>query len=113
MAEDDWIEELPASITVCDTSGVILEMNARAAQAYARFGGKKLIGTNMSDCHPEAARGKLKELMDARRTNVYTIERNGVRKLVYQAPWRKDGQYAGYVEISMELPGDMPHFVRS
>ena len=112
MASPDWAEELPASITVSDAAGTIVEMNARAAQAYARFGGKKLVGTNMLDCHPEPARTKLKQLMESRRANVYTTERNGAKRLVFQAPWLKEGQYAGYVEIVIDLPQDMPHFVR-
>ena len=35
-----------------------------------------------------------------------------VRKLIYQAPWYRDGVHAGLVELSLELPADMPHFVR-
>jgi hypothetical protein len=50
--------------------------------------------------------------MDNRITNVYTIEKAGVKKLVYQAPWYKDGRYSGVVEISFEVPFELPHFVR-
>ena len=44
--------------------------------------------------------------------NAYTIEKNGVKKLVYQSPWFENGEFAGYIELSMELPAEMPHFVR-
>jgi hypothetical protein len=44
--------------------------------------------------------------------NVYTIEKDGVKKLIYQAPWYREGEYAGFVEISLEIPAEMPHFVR-
>jgi len=46
------------------------------------------------------------------RVNAYTIEKRGVRKLIYQAPWYEDGQYLGFVELSLELPTPLPHFVR-
>ncbi len=51
-------------------------------------------------------------MMDEKRTNVYTIQKNGKKKLVYQAPWYKDGAYAGFVELSFEIPWDLPHFNR-
>ena len=50
--------------------------------------------------------------METQQTNVYTIEKNGVRKLIYQAPWFQDGGYAGLVELALEIPAVMPHFVR-
>ena len=112
MNEHAWVEEFPADISVCDAQGIILEMNARSAAGFEQGGGKKLIGTNLLDCHPEPARTKLRKLMEARQSNAYTTERNGVKRLVYQAPWQKNGQYAGYVEIVIKLPEKMPHFVR-
>ena len=45
-------------------------------------------------------------------SNAYTISKNGVRKMIYQTPWRRDGQIAGMVEISMVIPEEMPHYVR-
>jgi hypothetical protein len=50
--------------------------------------------------------------MAERRTNVYTIQKNGKKKLIYQAPWFRDGAYAGFVELSLEIPEAMPHFNR-
>jgi hypothetical protein len=29
---------------------------------------------------------------DEQKSNVYTIEKNGARKLVYQTPWYKNGE---------------------
>ena len=46
-------------------------------------------------------------------TNVYTIEKNGVRKMIYQTPWRVDGVVGGLAEISMEIPAEMPHYIRN
>jgi transcriptional regulator with PAS, ATPase and Fis domain len=110
--ENAWIKEFPAAVTVCDPDGIILEMNDKAVITFAKDGGLALIGKNMLDCHPDPARGKLERLMDSRQVNVYTIEKNGVKKLIYQSPWQLNGKYAGFVEISLEIPFEMPHFVR-
>lgn len=112
MSEHAWVEEFPGAVTVCDTKGRIIEMNGRSREVFSADGGAKLIGTNVLDCHPEPSRSKLKGMMDARRTNVYTIQKGGKKKLIYQAPWYKDGAYAGFVELSLEIPSDMPHFNR-
>ena len=72
-----------------------------------------LIGSNVLDCHPEPARSELLDLMQEQKRNIYTIEKNGIKKLIYQSPWYHEGQYAGFVEISIEIPLELPHFVRT
>jgi transcriptional regulator with PAS, ATPase and Fis domain len=107
-----WFDGFPGAILVCDTQGIILEMNERAIEEHRADGGRALIGRNVLDCHPEPSRTKLQHLMATQQANAYTIEKRGVWKMVYQAPWRKDGQYAGFVELVFEIPPKMPHFVR-
>jgi hypothetical protein len=70
------------------------------------------VGTNLLDCHPEPSRTKLHEMLASGKGNAYTIEKGGVRKLVYQSPWHEDGQYRGLVEIVLALPDSLPHLVR-
>jgi transcriptional regulator with PAS, ATPase and Fis domain len=113
MPDPTWIKEFPAAITVCDVEGIILEMNDKAAKTFESDGGYRLIGSNMLDCHPDPARKKAERQLAARIKNVYTIEKNGIKKLIYQSPWYKEGEYAGFVEISLEIPLEMPHFIRS
>lgn len=108
-----WFDEFPGSITVCDPYGFIVYLNAKAAVTYAADGGFQLIGTNLLDCHPAPDRAKLQQLMDSRQKNVYTIEKNGVNKMIYQSPWFEGTQYRGFVELSLEIPLDLPHFIRS
>jgi hypothetical protein len=112
MADFNWDSEFPNSVTVCDLHGIILEMNEMAAATYAEFGGKKLIGKNLLDCHSELSREKLLRLLESGERNVYTIEKNGIRKLIYQAPWYHNNQRCGMVEQVLEIPIDLPHFVR-
>lgn len=113
MPEGAWVKELKAAITVCDRDGVALEMNDRAAETHAKDGGRALIGKSILECHPERARELFEDLLRTERLNVYTIEKDGVKKLIYQAPWYRDGAFAGIVELSLPIPWDLPHFVRS
>ncbi len=43
---------------------------------------------------------------------MYTIEKRGQKKLIYQSPWYQNGQYRGFIELSLELPAETPHFIR-
>jgi len=113
MRDDSWTREFPGSIVVCDAAGVVLEMNDRAIEAFASQGGKELVGRDLADCHPEPSRSKFKELLERPRVNVYTIEKNGTHRLVCQTPWYANGQYAGLVELVLEISATLPHFVRS
>jgi len=112
MSIPAWIQSFPGAITVCDVNGTIVEMNDQAAQVFASSGGHSLIGTDLFACHSEASRQKLRGMMDGQTPNVYTIEKNGQKKLIYQAPWYEDGQFAGFIELSVVIPTEMPHFIR-
>ena len=112
MGAHQWVQEFSGAITVCNPEGIILEMNDQAAKIFQKRGGKQLLGSNLFDCHPEPARSKLKQLMEQRQMNTYTIEKKGIRYLVHQTPWYVHGQYHGFVEIVIELPASVQHFVR-
>jgi len=45
--QPNWFDELPVGITVCDTQGIIISMNARAALIFKKSGERELIGKNM------------------------------------------------------------------
>jgi len=116
MTDYPWIQEFPGALTVCDTQGVVLEMNEKAIEVN----GNK-IGANLLEdggCHPEPARTKLAHLMETHQPNVYTIEkfdekkRKQVKKLIFQSPWYRDGKYSGFVELSLEIPFEMAHALR-
>jgi len=113
MIPQEWLEELPCAVTVCDSAYRVLYLNARSAEVNASDGGKALIGRNLMDCHPPEAQEKLRKVMASGRPNIYTVEKKGVRKMVYQAPWKRGGKLGGLVEVTFELPSEVPHFVRS
>jgi transcriptional regulator with PAS, ATPase and Fis domain len=108
-----WFETVPAAITVCDKRYAILYMNARSAEVNKEAGGKSLIGENLLDCHNPESQRKLREIMATGKPNVYTVEKKGVKKMVYQCPWRKNGKLAGLVEIYFVLPRNLPNRVRT
>ena len=112
MKRPNWTDEFPGAVIVCDAQGVILYLNQRAIKTYDKYGGKKLIGRSLMDCHPAPARTKLKTLLKKKASNAYTIEKNGVKKLIYQSPWYEKGRFKGLVELSLEIPFEMPHFIR-
>ena len=112
MELNAWVNEFQGAVTLCDPQGIILEMNDKSAKTFEADGGRNLIGTNLFECHSAASRAKLAALIQEERTNVYSIEKKGVKKLIYQSPVYDNGVYAGFVEISLEIPFEIPHFVR-
>lgn len=112
MEKSAWMKGFPGAITVCDKEGIIIYMNDRSLKAFSDEGGERLLGTNLLECHPEPAKSKLIEMLKNPVVNSYTIEKKGIKKLIYQTPWYEDGTYMGFVELSLEIPFEMPHFVR-
>ena len=83
-----WVDKFGAAITVMDTEGNILDMNDAAMQALS--GGRNMIGENLMKCHQQASIDKMHDMMKNDHPNVYTIEKNGRKKMIYQAPWYKE-----------------------
>ncbi len=107
-----WIEEFPAAITVTDAEGTILAMNRRSCETFAAEGGAALMGSSILACHPEPARSKLTALFKRRSPNSYTIRKGGRKKVIHQIPWYRDGAFAGFVEVTIPIPDELPHFDR-
>lgn len=110
MSNMNWAEQMNCAVTVCDKEGVIIFMNEKARITFAKHG--DMIGKNLMPCHSDRSKAIIKELIETGRSNSYTIHKNGVKKMIYQTPWRVEGEVAGLVEISMEIPEDMPHYER-
>jgi len=112
MNDINWTAGLCVAITVSDTSGKIVYMNDKSASTFSKYGGRDLEGSNLKDCHLPASWEKILNILNSGKSNCYTIEKEGVKKLIYQTPWYDDGRIAGLVELSMEIPFTMEHFVR-
>ncbi len=109
----DWVKEIPFAVTVCDKDGIILSMNDKACKTFGEYGGAALIGTSLYDCHQPRSIAMIKEMLATGNNNAYTIEKKGEKKMIIQQPWFQNGEIAGIVEISIVLPAEMPHYVRS
>lgn len=103
-----WARELDCAITVCDCQGVILYQNERSHEVNG-----PMEGQSMLPCHNERSRGIIDRLIREGGKNVYTISKKSLRKLIYQTVWRKEGVIGGLVEFSLEIPEQMPHYIRS
>lgn len=103
-----WSDTLKTcAITVADLDGVILYQNPRSREVNGDMRGRSMI-----PCHSERSRAIISRLMSEGSNNVYTIQKGELRKLIYQTPWYESGEVAGLVEFSLEIPEDMPHYVR-
>jgi transcriptional regulator with PAS, ATPase and Fis domain len=108
----DFIDKLDAAVTVTDENDIIIYMNDRAKATFEKSGGGSLIGKSLADCHSEASREKIREIKRTGKNNIYTIEKNGRKKLIFQTPRMSEGKCLGLVELSVEIPFEMPHFIR-
>ena len=113
MKDINWAEELQVAITVSDREGRILYMNGKSAATFAKQGGKSLEGSDLRDCHKPESWQKIMQILETGKANCYTIEKNGVKKMIWQAPWQKNGTVEGLVEFSIEIPFTMDHFIRT
>jgi len=110
----DWIQDFSAAVVLCDTKGVITYLNDQAVAMYERFGGRALLGKSVFDCHEQqASNDKMIEIMRTRTPYAYTTERNGIKRLIYQAPHIVNDEAIGIIELAIVIPFEMPHFVRS
>lgn len=107
------LKEVDFAVTLCSKDGIITYMNNKAVSTFKKDGGLKLLGTNVLDCHPEPSKSQLANMLKTEKKNVYTIEKNGVKKLIYQTPFYENGIYSGFVELSLELPEHMENFIRT
>ena len=103
-----WGDSLKTcAITVADREGVVLYQNERSVAVNGDVRGRSML-----PCHSERSRAIIDRLITNGENNAYTISKRGLRKLIYQAPWYDAGEVAGLVEFSLEIPEDMPHYVR-
>lgn len=108
----DYFEGADIAVTICAKDGTILDMNGKSRRTFLKPGQEEIIGKNVLDCHPEPARSLLGDMLRNPRTNVYTVEKEGLKKLIFQTPWYDGEEYAGFMELSIVLPAEIPNRVR-
>lgn len=104
----DYFDKVAVATTVCDREGNVVYQNQRAIATD-----RDARGANLKECHKPESWQKITEMIASGSSNVYTIEKRGLRKLICQTPWYdEDGAVAGLVEYSIVLPDQMPHKIR-
>lgn len=106
-----WAEDIDGAITVCDTEGKVIYMNTRSRETFNKAG-ETMVGRSMIPCHSESSQAIIHHMLTSGESHCYTITKKGRKKLIFQTPWKENGEVAGLVEFSFVLPDDMPHYDR-
>ncbi len=107
MDDFDWMEAYPHCVTVCDTRGVIIAMNSASRENFKKYGGSRLIGSSLFDCHPESANAIIRTQLAEQTGNSYLTESTDKKRLISQVPWYCNNTFAGLVETIIDLPQDV------
>jgi transcriptional regulator with PAS, ATPase and Fis domain len=110
---DKYFEEIPVAVTITDIEGKIVYMNEKSANVFKKDGGKTLLNSSVYDCHNSISQEKIQQILEENKTNAYTIEKNGIKKMIFQTPWYENNKVSGMIEFSFEIPFEMLHFIRS
>ena len=97
------IDQDRAAVVICNLEHEIIYMNPVAALSYEKWGGEKLIGRNLLDCHNPESVKRIKKVVewfaaDDSHNIVYTFHNEKQNKDVYMVALRENGQLIGYYE---------------
>ena len=112
MEKHAWYKVFPGPITVTDKNGTVIEMNEGSENLYEKDGGYAVLGRNAITCHPSGTQEKVRQIYETQSFNIYSITKDSKKRLVYQAPYFIEGEFSGIVELTLDLPEDIPHFDR-
>ncbi|MBQ1735157.1 MAG: PAS domain-containing protein [Lachnospiraceae bacterium] len=93
-----------AAVVICDLDHTIIYMNPVAAERYAKWGGKELMGKSLLNCHSEKSSQMINKVLDWFRASkdnniVYTFYNEKENKDVYMVALRNDeGELIAYYE---------------
>jgi transcriptional regulator with PAS, ATPase and Fis domain len=107
MKNFDWLESYPHCVTVSDAQGIIIAMNSASRQNFKKYGGGKLIGASLFDCHPESANAVIRSQLSEQIGNTYITESKDNKRLISQVPWYRNNEFGGMVETIINLPRDI------
>lgn len=97
------VDQDRSSIVICSLNHEILYMNPAAISNYAKWGGEKLIGQSILDCHNKVSCEKMKQvvewfLLSPENNRVYTFYNKKENKDVYMVALREKDELIGYYE---------------
>jgi PAS domain-containing protein len=98
------IEQDGCAVVICNLNHEIIYMNPAAVKQYGKWGGEKLMGKCLLDCHRPQSGEKIRQVVDwfakSRENNrVYTFHNEKQNKDVYMIALREEnGELIGYYE---------------
>ena len=97
------LEQDRSAVVICNLKHEIIYMNPAAVNSYEKWGGNKLLGKCLLDCHNPESREKIQEVVDWFKADenhniVYTFHNEKQNKDVYMVALRDEGELIGYYE---------------
>ena len=97
------LDQDQAAIVIYNLKHEIIYMNPVAVQSYEKWGGDKLIGRSLLDCHNAESNEKTQRVVDwfdedESHNIVYTFHNEKQNKDVYMVALRDSGKLIGYYE---------------
>jgi hypothetical protein len=68
-----------------------------------------MIGRHAFEHHDEKSRKQVVAVVNQRKHVIYKTEKGGLKKLVSIAPWFREGDFAGFALIVLDLPVNIPN----
>lgn len=97
------MEQDRAAVVICNLEHEIIYMNPAAIENYGKWGGEKLLGSNLLKCHNAESQARIQQVVewfaaDESHNLVYTYYNEKQNKDVYMVALRKEGKLIGYYE---------------
>ena len=97
------IDQDRSAVVICNLEHEIIYMNPAAVKNYEKWGGEKLVGQSLLNCHNENSGKKIKEVIEwferSEENNIiYTFYNKKQNKDVYMVALRDEGKLIGYYE---------------
>lgn len=98
------VDQDRSAVVICNLKHEIIYMNPAAVHHYEKWGGDKLIGESLLQCHNLASRERIQQVVDwfaadQSHNIVYTFHNEKQNKDVYMVALRDDtGALIGYYE---------------
>lgn len=98
------LEQERASVVLCDLNHTIVYMNPAAKINYGKYGGERLLGQSLLDCHNSKSRDTINKIVlwfkESQTNNmIYTSRNDSENKDVYMVALRDENKkLIGYYE---------------
>lgn len=97
------IDQDRSAVVICNLEHEIIYMNPAAVKNYEKWGGEKLVGQSLLNCHNENSVKRIKEVIkwfeESEENNIiYTFYNKKQNKDVYMVALRDEEKLIGYYE---------------